>query len=91
MTTSFQERRPAKAASLSLPSVDWGVRIIAGKEINMATDPEYHTILPEYGPREVDVYHNHNDCSEGKKIKQEHRTAGKGTGRRLCDVCAGLA
>jgi hypothetical protein len=57
----------------------------------MATDPEYHTILPEYGPREVDVYHNHNDCSEGKKIKQEHRTAGKGTGRRLCDVCAGLA
>jgi hypothetical protein len=54
----------------------------------MATDPEYHTILPEYGPGEANVYHNDNNCSEGEKIKPEHRTPGKGTGRRLCEVCA---
>jgi hypothetical protein len=56
----------------------------------MATDPEYHTVLPEYGPREANVYHNHNDCYEGTKIKPGHRTAGRGAGRRLCEVCAAM-
>jgi hypothetical protein len=58
---------------------------------DVATDPDYHTILPEYGPREANVYHNQNECYEGKKIKWEHRTSGRGTGRRLCDVCARMA
>ncbi len=57
----------------------------------MPTDPEYHTVLPEYGPREANVFHNHNDCYEGKKIKPEHRTRGRGTGRRLCEICEGMA
>jgi hypothetical protein len=64
--------------------------MITGKEVNVPTDREYHTILPEYGPREATVFHNHNDCLEGKKIKEEHRTYGRGTGRRLCDVCASM-
>jgi hypothetical protein len=54
----------------------------------MATERrEYHTVLTEYG--QPDVYHNHPDCSEGKKIKPEHVTWGRGTGRRLCEVCQG--
>jgi hypothetical protein len=64
--------------------------MMTGKEVNMPTDPEYHTILPEYGPREANVFHNHNDCLVGKEIKEEHRTYGRGAGRRLCDVCASM-
>jgi hypothetical protein len=56
----------------------------------MATDREYHTTLPEYGPREASVFHNHNDCLAGKEIKEEHRTYGRGTDRRLCDLCASM-
>jgi hypothetical protein len=70
----------------------------------MPPDSEYHTVLPAYGPREQNVYHNHNDCYEGRRIKQEHRTPGRGTAplvptgplaprrgpRPLCDICAGM-
>ena len=38
------------------------------------------------------VYHNQSECSEGKKIKPEHKETGTPpSGRRLCEVCAGLA
>jgi hypothetical protein len=56
----------------------------------MPADREYHTILPEYGPREASVFHDHNDCLAGKVIKEEHRTYGRGTDRRLCDLCASM-
>jgi hypothetical protein len=47
----------------------------------------FHTSEPETPA----VYHNNSDCSEGKKIKPEHKVSGTGTGRRLCEVCAGLS
>jgi hypothetical protein len=36
------------------------------------------------------VYHNNSSCSEGKKIKPQHKVSGTGSGRRLCKVCADL-
>jgi hypothetical protein len=38
------------------------------------------------------VYHDNNDCSEGKKIEPKNREEGSTppAGRRLCDVCEGL-
>ena len=56
----------------------------------MAAGREYHTVIPAYGPREQNVYHNHQDCREGKKIRPEHITWGRGTGRRLCEICQGM-
>jgi len=49
-------------------------------------DPAYHTNSDEYGPKNREVYHNNNECSEGKKIKKEHRVPGD-DGRPLCKVC----
>jgi hypothetical protein len=33
------------------------------------------------------VYHTYKDCPEGKKIEKMHYVAGRGTDRRLCEVC----
>src|SRR5665647_1277112 len=46
----------------------------------------FHTSEPETPA----VYHNNSECSEGKKIKPEHRVSGEGSGRRLCEICAKL-
>jgi hypothetical protein len=48
---------------------------------------EFHTSEPETPP----VYHDDDECFEGKKIKPWHRVAGRGVGRRLCEVCEDLA
>ena len=50
----------------------------------MAACPPFHTSEPEDPP----VYHDDDECYEGKKIKPEHRVDGKGTDRRRCEVCA---
>jgi hypothetical protein len=52
-------------------------------EARVKTTP-YYTILPE-NPR---VHHDDTSCSEGKKIKEEHKRYG--TPGRLCEVCAKL-
>jgi len=44
---------------------------------------------PEYPPEHREVYHNHEDCYDGKRIKKEHREPGKG-GKKQCKVCIGL-
>lgn len=49
----------------------------------------YHTTTLEYPPRERNVYHNHNDCPDGKRIKQEHKVSGT-AGRPRCDACIRL-
>jgi hypothetical protein len=49
-------------------------------------DPAYHTNSEEYPPKNREVYHNNNDCSEGKKIKKDHRESGTGD-KPLCKVC----
>jgi hypothetical protein len=45
----------------------------------------YHTILME-DERNRNVYHNHDDCPDGLRIKPEHRRAGTAN-RRRCDEC----
>ena len=49
-------------------------------------DPKYHTNSDEYGPKNREVYHNNNNCSEGKKINEEYREPGD-VGRPLCEKC----
>jgi formylmethanofuran dehydrogenase subunit E len=47
---------------------------------------DYHTNSIEEPPKNREVYHNNENCSEGKKIQPKHREAGKG-GKPLCKVC----
>lgn len=49
----------------------------------------YHTDSPEYLPQHREVYHDHDDCADGKKIEQKHRKAGTGNKKR-CKVCERL-
>ncbi len=46
----------------------------------------FHTSEPETPA----VYHNNSACSDGKKVKPEHRRIGLGVDRRQCEVCADL-
>jgi hypothetical protein len=50
----------------------------------------YHTTTPEDGAGHRNVYHDNNQCSDGKRIKAEHRVSGTG-GRPKCDECKGLS
>jgi hypothetical protein len=47
----------------------------------------YHTNSPEYSHREV--FHDHDDCPDGKRIRPEHKVSGIGA-RPLCDECINL-
>jgi hypothetical protein len=50
----------------------------------------YHTTTPEAGePGHRDVYHDHNDCSDGNRILPENKVSGTG-GRPKCDECKTL-
>lgn len=53
----------------------------------MAKIAAFHTNSPEYLPKHREVYHDKDTCSEGKKIKREHRVAGTGN-RKHCSECA---
>ena len=46
----------------------------------------YHTNSLEYPPEHRNVYHDHDDCPDGKKIKPEHRERGDG-GKQRCKEC----
>ena len=50
----------------------------------------FHTTTPEDGAGHRNVYHDNNECSDGKRIKPEHRVSGEG-GRPKCDECKTLA
>jgi hypothetical protein len=52
----------------------------------MAKVPAYHTDSPEYPPKHREVYHDHDDCHDGKAIKSWHRKSGTG-GKKRCEVC----
>ncbi len=43
----------------------------------------FHTTEPETPP----VYHDNDECPDGKRIKPHHKQLGTG-GRRLCKWCA---
>ena len=49
----------------------------------------YHTDSPEYPPEHRQVYHDHDDCPDGKRIKSWHKQAGTG-GKSPCRECAKL-
>ena len=44
----------------------------------MAKVAPYHTDSPEYPPEHRNVYHDHDDCKDGKKILPRHRLNGTG-------------
>jgi hypothetical protein len=49
----------------------------------------YHTNSTEEPPEHRKVYHDHDDCSDGKKILVKHREAGMG-GKPRCKECIKL-
>jgi len=55
----------------------------------MAKVAPYHTNSEEYPPKHREVYHDHDDCFEGKKIQQKHRLSGTG-GKKRCEECVRL-
>ena len=50
----------------------------------------YHTNSTEYGPKNREGRHDHDDCYEGKKIEKRNKMDGSG-GKPICTVCKGLA
>jgi hypothetical protein len=56
----------------------------------MAKVDPYHTTTPEGDdPGHRDVYHDHDNCSDGKRILPQNKVSGTG-GRPKCDECKGL-
>lgn len=53
----------------------------------MAKVSPYHTSVVEYEHR--NVYHDHNNCPDGKRIKPEHRSPGTAN-RPRCKECVKL-
>jgi hypothetical protein len=49
----------------------------------------YHTNSPEYPPTHREVYHDHDDCKDGKRILPWHRLSGTG-GKPRCKECIRL-
>jgi hypothetical protein len=55
----------------------------------MGTVAAFHTDSPEYPPTHREVYHDRDDCPDGKRIKREHRKTGTGNKKR-CKECIKL-
>ena len=55
----------------------------------MANVSPYHTNSTEYAPAHRNVYHDHDDCPDGKRIKPEHRLSGTGN-KQCCKECIRL-
>jgi hypothetical protein len=55
----------------------------------MAIVAPYHTISQENPPTHRNVYHNHDDCPDGKRILPKDKQPGK-AGRPQCDECIKL-
>ncbi len=50
----------------------------------------FHTITPEQDePGHRNVYHDHDDCSLGKRIQPQNKRSGT-DGRPRCDECIKL-
>ena len=49
----------------------------------------YHTNRLEYQSKHREVYHDHSDCPDGKRIKPEYKLSGTGNKLR-CDECKKL-
>jgi len=55
----------------------------------MAKVYPYHTKSEEEGPEHRNVYHDHDNCPDGKRIKAKNRESGK-DGRPRCKECIKL-
>jgi len=55
----------------------------------MAKVSPYHTDSREYPPQHREVYHDHDDCKDGRRILPQHRTWGTG-GKPRCKECIRL-
>jgi hypothetical protein len=55
----------------------------------MAKVAAYHTNSPECPPVHREVYHDHDNCPDGKRIKPEHRESGTGQKPR-CKACINM-
>jgi hypothetical protein len=55
----------------------------------MGRTAPYHTSTTEYPPEHRNVYHDRDNCPNGKRIKPEHRLSGKG-GKPRCKECEKL-
>ena len=49
----------------------------------------YHTDSLEYPFEHRNVYHDHDNCSDGKRIKPQYKLAGTG-GKPCCKECIKL-
>jgi hypothetical protein len=52
----------------------------------MSKVSSYHTNSTEYPPEHRNVYHDHDDCPDDKRILPKHREAGTGSKPR-CKEC----
>jgi hypothetical protein len=50
----------------------------------------FHTTSLKYGSEHRNVYHDNNQCADGKRIEPEHRVSGT-AGRPKCDECKRLS
>ena len=67
------------------------MRSIGEQGFRVAKVGPYYTITPESGePRHRDVYHDHDNCSDGRRILPKHKVRGMG-GRTKCDECKSLS
>lgn len=55
----------------------------------MAKVAAYNTDSPEYPPEHRNVYHDHDDCRDGRRIQAQHRKSGTG-GKQRCMECTRL-
>jgi len=55
----------------------------------MSKVPAYNTDSLEYPPEHRNVYHDHSDCKDGKKILPVHKKSGTG-GKQRCKECIKL-
>ncbi len=55
----------------------------------MGKVPAYNTSSEQYPPENRNVYHDHDDCADGKRIKSEHRESGT-AGKARCKSCIDL-
>ena len=56
----------------------------------MGTCAPFHTNSVEEPPEHRQVYHDRDDCFEGKKIQPQHKESGTG-GKLRCKVCIQLS
>lgn len=77
-----------RVAVLRYPTPDDGLVILDSDQVQKLTGRRIWG-LERYLPEHRNVYHDHDDCHDGKAIKAWHRKSGDGKKPR-CKVCIKL-